>query len=34
MSWILPGAAPAAVPASATEEAGEIEGSGLMMAQS
>ena len=34
LSWVLPGNAPAEMPAELMEEAGELEGSGLMMAES
>jgi MFS family permease len=34
LSWVLPGASPAGVPDELAKEAGEVEGSGLMMAES
>jgi MFS family permease len=34
LSWVLPGSTPATVPDEVTEEAGELQGNGLMMAES
>jgi MFS family permease len=34
LTWVLPGKAPAVMPADVMEQAGEVEGSGLMLAES